>query len=171
MNVLNPLDAALSDLGKPASGLIFPPEGWEIVQEWGLGYALRHRNGLRVIVDCGLKDDDKFWLHVSFLRALRLHRSAAQGPVREHSSVLLACLVLGGRKRRAGFARVQWRIYGSENNLMLAPNSYAVCQWVEAVRERDQYRIDAAMRQLVFLDDMQRLSEYQAQIRSEHGDC
>lgn len=69
MIVLHPLDAALSDLRCPASGLSFPPEGWEIIQEWGLGYALRHRNGLRVLVDCGLKDDDKFWLHVSFSRA------------------------------------------------------------------------------------------------------
>lgn len=45
------------------------PEGWEIVQQWGDGYALRQKiGGLRVIVDCEEKSDGHEWLHVSYSR-------------------------------------------------------------------------------------------------------
>jgi hypothetical protein len=44
------------------------PKGWEIMQRWGDGYALRS-NGLRVIVDCEPKNDGSQWLHVSVSRA------------------------------------------------------------------------------------------------------
>lgn len=67
---LHPMDAALMDLNLPLSGLPFPPTGWELLQEWGgNGYALRHRNGLRAIIDCSRKDDDRYWVHVSVSRA------------------------------------------------------------------------------------------------------
>jgi hypothetical protein len=69
MKSLHPLDAGLLEIGAPVSGLEFPPRGWEIIQEWGLGYALRHSNGLLVLIDCSQKDDDKWWVHVSFSRA------------------------------------------------------------------------------------------------------
>ncbi len=47
---LNPLDAVLMDLGAPLSGLA-------------------DMTGLRAIVDCEQKDDDRWWLHVSVSRA------------------------------------------------------------------------------------------------------
>jgi hypothetical protein len=70
---LHPLDAALVDLKLPASGLDFPPVGWSVMRECGLnGYALQDATGLRLIVDCARKDDDRFWLHVSVSRAKAL---------------------------------------------------------------------------------------------------
>jgi hypothetical protein len=46
------------------------PEGWEVIQRWGDGYAVRQkRGGLRVLVDCEPKRDSKEWLHVSVSRA------------------------------------------------------------------------------------------------------
>jgi hypothetical protein len=66
--VLHPLDAGLVEVGAASSGLPFPPNGWEIIQEWGLGYALRHSNGLRVLIDCSQKSDESWWVHVSFSR-------------------------------------------------------------------------------------------------------
>jgi hypothetical protein len=68
MKSIHPLDAGLLEIGCPTSGLAFPPKGWEILEEWGLGYALRHTNGLRVLIDCATKKDDKLWVHVSFSR-------------------------------------------------------------------------------------------------------
>jgi hypothetical protein len=68
MKTLHPLDAGLMEIGAPVSGLQFPPDGWRVIQEWGNGYALGHVNGLRVMVDVGLKDDNRWWLHVSFSR-------------------------------------------------------------------------------------------------------
>lgn len=45
------------------------PSGWEFIQMWGDGYALRQKDGgLRVIVDCELKGDGSQWLHVSYSR-------------------------------------------------------------------------------------------------------
>jgi hypothetical protein len=45
------------------------PDGWEIIQPWGDGYALRQKQGgLRVIVDCEEKSDGFPWLHVSVSR-------------------------------------------------------------------------------------------------------
>lgn len=49
----------------------FPPDGWAILQEWGDGYALRHRSGVRVIIDVRFVNDAP-WLHVSYSRSSRL---------------------------------------------------------------------------------------------------
>jgi len=68
VRALHPLDAGLLEIGCDPSGMAFPPVGWEVIQEWGLGYALRHSNGLRVLIDCGSKDDGKWWVHISFSR-------------------------------------------------------------------------------------------------------
>jgi len=66
---LHPLDAGLAEIGAQASGLSFPPSRWAIIKEWGLGYALQHQNGLRAIIDCSQKKDDRWWVHVSISRA------------------------------------------------------------------------------------------------------
>jgi hypothetical protein len=68
LTALHPLDAGLLEIGVDPSGLTFPPDGWAITQEWGLGYALRNTNGLRVLIDCSMKDDGRWWVHVSFSR-------------------------------------------------------------------------------------------------------
>lgn len=65
---LHPLDAGLMELGQPKSGLEFPPSGWKIIQPWGVGFALVNRDGLRVLIDCGLKEDERWWVHVSLSR-------------------------------------------------------------------------------------------------------
>lgn len=65
---LHPLDAALSDLGARPSGLEFPPIGWRMIKQWGVGYALQDSTGLRVIIDCERKADERFWVHVSVSR-------------------------------------------------------------------------------------------------------
>ena len=45
------------------------PKGWEIIQPWGDGFAVREKaGGLRVLVDCSFKDDGHPWLHVSYSR-------------------------------------------------------------------------------------------------------
>lgn len=45
------------------------PQGWEVLQAWGEGWAVAQRNGgLRVIVDCEIKADGSPWLHVSVSR-------------------------------------------------------------------------------------------------------
>ena len=45
------------------------PDGWEVIQRWGDGYACREiKGGLRVIVDCEQKRDGNLWLHVSYSR-------------------------------------------------------------------------------------------------------
>lgn len=68
---LHPLDAGLLEIGQPVSGLAFPPDDWQVIQRWGYGYALQHQNGLRAIVDCSMKDDERWWVHVSVSRASR----------------------------------------------------------------------------------------------------
>ena len=46
------------------------PTGWEFIERWGDGWALRQKDGgLRVIVDCEVKDDGNEWIHVSYSRA------------------------------------------------------------------------------------------------------
>ena len=46
------------------------PRGWQFLQMWGDGWALRQKDGgLRVIVDCEVKDDGNEWIHVSYSRA------------------------------------------------------------------------------------------------------
>jgi hypothetical protein len=68
MKTLHPLDAGLAAVGWQPSGLPFPPKGWNVTREWGLGYALGHSNGLRAIIDCSQKADDRWWVHVSVSR-------------------------------------------------------------------------------------------------------
>ena len=43
------------------------PKGWEIVQRWGDGYAVAC-GGLRALIDCSLKADGNWWLHLSVSR-------------------------------------------------------------------------------------------------------
>lgn len=46
------------------------PAGWEVIREWGYGFALLQKSGgLRVIVDCEVKEDGRQWLHVSASRS------------------------------------------------------------------------------------------------------
>lgn len=68
---LHPLDGALVEIGAPQSGLTFPPNGWRIVGRWGYGYTLQNGSGLRAIIDCAMKEDGQFWVHVSVSRASR----------------------------------------------------------------------------------------------------
>ncbi len=68
---LHPLDAGLLEVGASVSGLIFPPNGWVVLQPWGAGYGLRSASGLRLLIDCEQKDDDRFWVHISVSRASR----------------------------------------------------------------------------------------------------
>ncbi len=68
IKTLHPLDAGLLQIGAPVSGLAFPPPGWKLYKEWGLGYVLLHRNGLRAIIDCEQKEDDRWWVHISVSR-------------------------------------------------------------------------------------------------------
>jgi hypothetical protein len=68
---LHPLDAGLLQLNLPPSGLAFPPLGWRILQPWGFGYALGSNTGLRAIIDCSQKDDDRWWVHISISRQSR----------------------------------------------------------------------------------------------------
>lgn len=47
----------------------FPPDGWQIMQPYGDGYALRESSGLRLLIDAEFKADGRAWLHVSVSRA------------------------------------------------------------------------------------------------------
>ena len=71
MTVLHPLDAGLMEVKAAPSGLRVPPVGWRITLPWGFGYALQNGNGLRVLIDCSQKEDDRWWVHVSVSRATR----------------------------------------------------------------------------------------------------
>ncbi len=45
------------------------PKGWQVIERWGDGYALRETGGgLRVPIDCSAKADGNQWIHVSFSR-------------------------------------------------------------------------------------------------------
>jgi hypothetical protein len=68
MNPLSPLDAGMLEYGPYRSGLSFPPKGWTVLQRWGDGYVLRDGGGLRVLIDCELKADNRWWVHVSVSR-------------------------------------------------------------------------------------------------------
>lgn len=68
---IHPLDAGLLEIGQPVSGLAFPPAGWHVIGDWGAGYALGNHDGLRLIIDCSQKDDDRWWIHISVSRAKR----------------------------------------------------------------------------------------------------
>jgi hypothetical protein len=65
---MSPLDCGLLELGAPVSGIPFPPRAWRIIQPWGLGFALQESGGLRVLIDCGQKEDGHWWVHVSCSR-------------------------------------------------------------------------------------------------------
>lgn len=43
------------------------PKGWEVIQGWGDGYALSC-GGLRALIDCSVKADGIWWLHLSVSR-------------------------------------------------------------------------------------------------------
>ena len=68
MDLVSPLDDGLAETHHAASGLPYPPPGWTFTSEWGLGHAFQHSNGLRVLIDCSMKSDDRFWVHVSLSR-------------------------------------------------------------------------------------------------------
>lgn len=45
------------------------PKGWEIVNRWGDGYACQQTHGgLRILIDCEIKEDQNEWIHVSVSR-------------------------------------------------------------------------------------------------------
>lgn len=45
------------------------PKGWEVIERWGDGFAVREiGGGLRVLIDCAEKEDGNHWVHVSFSR-------------------------------------------------------------------------------------------------------
>lgn len=70
MTIPHPIDTVLiGELHLAACGLAFPPKGWEILKQWRCGWVLRHPGGLRAIIDCSMKDDDRWWCHVSVSRA------------------------------------------------------------------------------------------------------
>jgi len=68
VNLVHPIDDARSEIGQGPSGIPYPPEDWRFLDYWGVGHAFQHSNGLRVIIDCSRKEDDKFWVHVSLSR-------------------------------------------------------------------------------------------------------
>lgn len=68
MSELHPLDAGLLEYGQPVSGLAFPPCGWRFIGRWGDGYSLDNYSGLRMLIDCSMKSDGKWWVHVSVSR-------------------------------------------------------------------------------------------------------
>lgn len=46
------------------------PAGWELMGNYGDGWICRQKDGgLRVIVDCEVKEDGREWVHVSYSRA------------------------------------------------------------------------------------------------------
>lgn len=63
----HPVDKVLRTLNLPVTGLSFPPRDWEILQQWGDGWALRCR-GLRAIIDVEVKGDGRWWAHLSVSR-------------------------------------------------------------------------------------------------------
>lgn len=65
--MLSPLDEALEEQSLPLSGLQFPPKGWAIIESWGNGWALVS-GGLKLIIDCEKKSDNRWWVHISVSR-------------------------------------------------------------------------------------------------------
>jgi hypothetical protein len=43
------------------------PRGWQVIGNFGDGFAVQ-RGGLRAIVDCSVKADGEWWLHLSVSR-------------------------------------------------------------------------------------------------------
>jgi hypothetical protein len=68
MILLHPLASCQMELGVPVTDLKYPPDGWRYIQDWGLGHAFAHTNGLRVLIDASQKEDDRWWVHVSVSR-------------------------------------------------------------------------------------------------------
>ncbi len=55
--------------GKPFAAIPYPPKDWHFLQALGDGHVFVHKCGLRVIIDCEVKDDERRWVHVSVSRA------------------------------------------------------------------------------------------------------
>lgn len=43
------------------------PKGWDFLQRWGDGFAVQ-KGGLRAIIDCTVKEDGQWWMHLSVSR-------------------------------------------------------------------------------------------------------
>lgn len=43
------------------------PKGWTVIRQWGDGWAVQN-GGLRAIIDCSIKADGNWWLHLSVSR-------------------------------------------------------------------------------------------------------
>jgi hypothetical protein len=72
MSEEHPLNQARLELpDSPQYDLPFPPPGWQVIQPWGCGWALQNSNGLRAIIDCERKEDDRYWVHLSISRVGR----------------------------------------------------------------------------------------------------
>lgn len=46
----------------------YPPENWHQIGWWGDGHAFVHKNGLKLLIDCELKADNRRWVHISVSR-------------------------------------------------------------------------------------------------------
>lgn len=45
------------------------PKGWEVIQRWGDGFFCAQKDGgLRALIDCSVKEDGRWWLHLSVSR-------------------------------------------------------------------------------------------------------
>ena len=66
MTLIHPINVARRELGEPLINITFPPFGWHYVEAWGDGFAFRRKDPkLAAIIDCALKDDGKYWVHLS----------------------------------------------------------------------------------------------------------
>jgi hypothetical protein len=54
--------------GSVFTDIKYPPKDWHFIEWWGDGHAFAHTNGLRLLIDCGPKEDKRQWLHVSVSR-------------------------------------------------------------------------------------------------------
>lgn len=44
------------------------PKDWAVLQQWGEGFACQSGADLRAIIDCTVKEDGRWWLHLSVSR-------------------------------------------------------------------------------------------------------
>ena len=82
--LLHPLDAGLMEIKAPPSGLQYPPPGWIFLQFWGSGHAFQHRCGLRLLIDCSMKDDNQWWVHISVSRRAQTPDHEDMAMVKSH---------------------------------------------------------------------------------------
>ena len=61
MTLTHPGGAAFSDVP-------YPPTDWHFIEWWGERHAFRHKCGLKLIIDCAVKADNRLWVHVSVSR-------------------------------------------------------------------------------------------------------